>query len=164
MLVISPKAFNQRTGIVIGFPMTSSEGNADNPFAVAITTKGKTGYLLAHQPKSFDWRDRKARPFTKGQVTLGDPQSLAQALALLEAGWRERSGTTELLLWLDEPGTPLWPAHLEAALADPPVPARGTATTRWRFLLDSWEAPWIRPGNPSPPGPASRAAAGPSWS
>lgn len=85
MLVISPKAFNLKTGIVIGFPMTSSEGNADNPFAVPVTIKGKTGYILAHQPKSFDWRERQARPVTKGQVTMGDQQALAQALELLDS-------------------------------------------------------------------------------
>ena len=46
----------------------------------------------------------------------------------------------ELLVWLDEPGVTLWPARLEAALADPPAPAQGGATSRWRFLLSSWDA------------------------
>ena len=74
---------------------------------------------------------------TEGARRTGHPE---QALALLEAGWRERSGTAELLAWLDEPGVPHWPARLEAALADPPVPARGGSTSRWRFLLGSWDA------------------------
>jgi hypothetical protein len=72
----------------------------------------------------------------EGARRTGNPE---QALALLEAGWRERSGTAELLAWLGEPGSPLWPARLEAALADPPVPARGGSTFRWRFLLGSWD-------------------------
>jgi mRNA interferase MazF len=63
MLVISPKPFNERTGLVEGFPMTHAERHADNPFAVtAPRAKGQTGYLLTHQPKSFDWRAHNVRP------------------------------------------------------------------------------------------------------
>ncbi len=63
MLVLSTKAFNERTGIVIGLPMTHAQSNDTNPFAVKFTTsKGDVGYVLAHQPKSFDWRKRGARP------------------------------------------------------------------------------------------------------
>ena len=63
MLVISTKAFNERTGLVVGFPMTHAERHADNPFAIpAPGAKGEPGYLLTHQPKSFDWRERNARP------------------------------------------------------------------------------------------------------
>jgi len=63
MLVASTRAFNERTGIVIGFPMTHSAMNADNLFAVAVKgPKSEVGYVLAFQPKSFDWRARAARP------------------------------------------------------------------------------------------------------
>jgi len=66
-LVLSPGIFNERTSLVIGLPMTTSEYNADNPFAVAVGSarekkSGKTSYVLCHQPKSFDWRIRKAAP------------------------------------------------------------------------------------------------------
>ncbi len=66
-LVLSPRAFNERTSLVIGLPMTTAEYNADNPFAVAVgEIRGKkaekTSYVLCHQPKSFDWRSRKATP------------------------------------------------------------------------------------------------------
>jgi mRNA interferase MazF len=66
-LVLSPRSFNERTSIVIGLPMTTAEYNADNPFAVAIgPTSGrraeKASYVLCHQPKSFDWRARRASP------------------------------------------------------------------------------------------------------
>jgi len=65
-LVLSPRAFNQKTALVIGLPMTTAQYNADNPFAVAAGTAqgrrpGKTSYVLVHQPKSFDWRLRRAR-------------------------------------------------------------------------------------------------------
>lgn len=67
MLVSSTRAFNERTGIVIGFPMTHAEFNRDNPFAVAVAgPNNEVGYILAFQPKSFDWRERKAGPHRWG--------------------------------------------------------------------------------------------------
>ena len=47
--------------------MTTATYNADNPFAVAVgKASGRkaelTSYVLCHQPKSFDWRLRKAKP------------------------------------------------------------------------------------------------------
>jgi mRNA interferase MazF len=67
MLVLSPAAFNAKTGLVIGLPMTTAAYNATNPFAVAVSSAagrkaGKTSYVLCHQPKSFDWRARHAKP------------------------------------------------------------------------------------------------------
>jgi mRNA interferase MazF len=65
-LVLSPRNFNDKTSLVIGLPMTTAEYNADNPFAVETgkaRTKGRTGktsYVLCQQPKSFDWRVRRA--------------------------------------------------------------------------------------------------------
>jgi mRNA interferase MazF len=66
-LVLSPRAFNERTSLVIGLPMTTADYNADNPFAIAAGSAagrraGKTSYVLCHQPKSFDWRVREAAP------------------------------------------------------------------------------------------------------
>jgi mRNA interferase MazF len=52
-----------RTGIVIGLPMTTAEYNETNPFALKIDRPGKkTSYILVHQPKSFDWQARDAKP------------------------------------------------------------------------------------------------------
>ena len=66
-LVLSPRAFNDKTSLLIGLPMTTAEYNADNPFAVATGKAAgrkadKTSYVLCHQPKSFDWRLRGAKP------------------------------------------------------------------------------------------------------
>jgi mRNA interferase MazF len=83
MLVISTKAFNERTGLVVGFPMTHAERHADNPFAIpAPGAKGERGYLLTHQPKSFDWRERngRAHPWGGGHTKL-----LAAALKRFDA-------------------------------------------------------------------------------
>ncbi|MEB8521459.1 type II toxin-antitoxin system PemK/MazF family toxin [Acidithiobacillus ferriphilus] len=73
-LVLSPKAFNDRTSLVIGLSMTTAEYNATNPFAVTVGAAsgrkaGKTSYVLCHQPKSFDWRARKATPHPHGSLS-----------------------------------------------------------------------------------------------
>jgi mRNA interferase MazF len=86
MLVLSPAAFNARTGLVIGLPMTTAAYNASNPFAVAAgpaggRRAGKTSYVLCHQPKSFDWRVRGAKPHP--QRRLAD-ELFAQACAVLD--------------------------------------------------------------------------------
>ena len=83
LLVCSPSAFNARTGIVIGLPMTHAAFNADNPFALAVQgPKGEVGYVLAFQPKSFDWRERAARPHPWG---TGHGAVLKAALEKLDA-------------------------------------------------------------------------------
>jgi len=66
-LVLSPKNFNQTTSLVIGLPMTTAEYNSDNPFAISVgrargKKAGQISYVLCHQPKSFDWRRRDAKP------------------------------------------------------------------------------------------------------
>ena len=69
MLALSPKAFNERTNIVIGLLMTHAPFNDTNPFAVKFKSpKGVVCYGLAHQPKSFAWRSRGARPHPWKQV------------------------------------------------------------------------------------------------
>ena len=69
MLVLSPRAFNERTQLAIGLPMTHAASNETNPFAVKFTTsKGEVCYVLAHQPKSFAWKSRGARPHAWKQV------------------------------------------------------------------------------------------------
>lgn len=72
-LVLSPKAFNEHTSMVIGLPMTTADYNADNPFAIAAglaggRKAGKTSYVLCHQPKSFDWRMRGGKPHPMKRV------------------------------------------------------------------------------------------------
>ncbi len=63
MLVLSARGFNERTGVVIGLPMTTASFNETNPFAVRVEfAKGPVSYVLTHQPKSFDWRARQAKP------------------------------------------------------------------------------------------------------
>jgi len=74
-LVLSPRVFNEKTSLVIGLPMTTAEYNADNPFAVAVgkasgrSKSAQTSYVLCHQPKSFDWRLRKAKTHPLGALS-----------------------------------------------------------------------------------------------
>ena len=85
MLVLSPGAFNKRTGLVIGLPMSTAPYNAANPFAVAAGSAtgrktGKPSFVLCHQPKSFDWRLRHAKPHPLKR--MGD-RPFAESCALL---------------------------------------------------------------------------------
>ena len=88
MLVLSPADFNARTGLVIGLPMTTAAYNASNPFAIACGPalggksgkSGKVSYVLCHQPKSFDWRARGAKPHPLGRL---DETLFAEACAVL---------------------------------------------------------------------------------
>lgn len=83
LLVSSSQAFNERTGIVIGFPMTHAAFNADNPFAVAVQgPKNEVGYVLAFRPKSFDWEECGA---TKHPWGGGHSKVLDAALEKLDA-------------------------------------------------------------------------------
>jgi mRNA interferase MazF len=70
LVVLSPRDFNNRTGIVIRLPMTTASCNDTNPFAVRLKgPKGTSSYILGHQPKSFDWRARNAKPHPWKKVT-----------------------------------------------------------------------------------------------
>ncbi|CAN5579546.1 endoribonuclease MazF [soil metagenome] len=81
LLVLSTAPFNERTGLVIGLPMTHAEWNESNPFALRFNgPKKEACYVLTHQPKSMDWRARKARPHP---LKLVPPSVFAQALESL---------------------------------------------------------------------------------
>jgi len=91
LLVLSPRAFNERTGIVIGLPMTTAAYNETNPFAVRFRgSRGVVSYVLAHQPKSFDWRARGARahPLKQAPVDVFEScqETLGQILGLAAVG------------------------------------------------------------------------------
>jgi mRNA interferase MazF len=84
LLVLSGKAFNDRTGIVIGLPMTTAEFNETNPFAIKFAgSKRAVSYILTHQPKSKLLR-AKAHPMKQipeGEFALAC-ESLNQIIAI----------------------------------------------------------------------------------
>lgn len=81
MAVLSPKAFNARTGIVIGLPMTSSTCNEGNPFALDVSrSPDQRSFVLCHQPKSFDWRQRRASPHPWKKLAIGELAAACEGL------------------------------------------------------------------------------------
>ena len=55
-LVLSPKAYNSKTGLAVMVPITSH--TKGYPFEVAIHTKLITGVALTDHLKNLDWRAR----------------------------------------------------------------------------------------------------------
>ena len=69
LMVLTPRAYNARTSLVIGLPMSSAAYNATNPFAVDNSRSSQdASYIICNQPKSMDWRQRGARPHAWGKV------------------------------------------------------------------------------------------------
>ncbi|MDR0316427.1 MAG: endoribonuclease MazF [Treponema sp.] len=56
-IVISPKEYNEKTGLGLFCPITSKIKNY--PFEVTIRSKKINGVVLADQIKSLDWRTRE---------------------------------------------------------------------------------------------------------
>ena len=90
LLVASPTSFNEKTGVVIGFPLTHTKPHSGNPLAKVIACQNsqltlhaniQPSYVLAFQPKSFDWRSRGARPHAWGG---GYDQDLDEVLNIFD--------------------------------------------------------------------------------
>jgi mRNA interferase MazF len=75
-LTLSPKAYNQKTGLAIFCPITSQEKGY--PFEVKIKERQIQGVILADQLKNLDWRIRKAEFIAKAK-----PEILNNVLALI---------------------------------------------------------------------------------
>ena len=62
-LVISPKIYNEKSGLLLACPLTSKVRGY--PFAVELSSKDGGGCILVDQIKSLDWRIRRAKFKTK---------------------------------------------------------------------------------------------------
>ena len=62
-IAISPKNYNEKTGLGIFCPITSKI--KDYPFEVKITNKKINGVVLSDQIKSLDWGSREIEFITK---------------------------------------------------------------------------------------------------
>jgi mRNA interferase MazF len=81
-LVLSPAAYNDRTGLMICCPMTTRI--MSYPFEVPLEGD-RPSVVLADQVKSFDWRARKAVRRGKASVSeLADVRAKIGALIGLE--------------------------------------------------------------------------------
>ena len=76
-LVLSPRAYNDKTSLMICCPLTTQIKNY--PFEVFIGGVPPNA-VLADQVKSVDWRSRKAK--SKGRVS---PEQLAEVRAKIRA-------------------------------------------------------------------------------
>lgn len=80
-LVVSPGAYNGKTGLMVCCPMTTQVKGY--PFEVSIAGV-RPGVALADQVKSVDWRARKAR--RKGRAHNNELAEVRRKLLALLAG------------------------------------------------------------------------------
>lgn len=76
-VVLSPKAYNDRVGLMICCPLTRQAKGY--PFEVAVADGGNVA--LADQVKSLDWRGRQAAP--KGRATAAELADIKAKIASL---------------------------------------------------------------------------------
>jgi len=82
-VVLSPAAYNQRSGLLVCVPITNQIKGY--PFEVALTGNAVNGAALADQVKSLDWETRQAEK--KGLATAGEMAEIkAKIGALLKLG------------------------------------------------------------------------------
>jgi len=67
-LVISPQAYNKKTGLAICCPITSNIKGY--PFEVVLTGKNIQGAVLSDHLKSLDWKVRKAKWIEKASSSV----------------------------------------------------------------------------------------------
>ena len=78
-VVLSPKAYNKRAGLLVCVPVTSRIKGY--PFEVALSAAGTGGAALADQVKSLDWQVRQAE--RKGRATLAEMAEIRSKIKLL---------------------------------------------------------------------------------
>ena len=77
-LVLSPEAYNRKTGLALICPVTSKVKGY--PFEVPVsTTAGVQGVVLADQLRSLDWRARRAE-----WIDQAPPKVVEKVLKLLD--------------------------------------------------------------------------------
>ena len=78
-LVLSPAAYNNKTGTMVCCPMTTQIKSY--PFEVIIRAEGTSGAVLSDQVKNLDWRARKAMP--KGKASVEELDEVRAKIAAL---------------------------------------------------------------------------------
>jgi mRNA interferase MazF len=79
-LVLTPRAYNERTSLIVGCPITSRAKGY--PFEVGLSPENALqGVVLADQVKSLDWRERRAEFAEEAaEVTLRATRQLIKTL------------------------------------------------------------------------------------
>ena len=78
-LVLSPAAYNSKTGTMLCCPMTTQIKGY--PFEVIIHAQGASGAVLSDQVKNLDWKARKAMP--KGKASVEEMDEVRARIAAL---------------------------------------------------------------------------------
>jgi mRNA interferase MazF len=78
-LVLSPAAYNSKTGTMLCCPMTTQIKGY--PFEVIIHAKYASGTVLSDQVKNLNWRARKATP--KGKASVEELDEVRAKIATL---------------------------------------------------------------------------------
>lgn len=78
-LVLSPKNYNRKSGLVLVCPITSQEKGY--PFEVACKTRAVQGVILTDQIRSVDWGEHRAeRAATVSEAVLTEVKEFIQKL------------------------------------------------------------------------------------
>ena len=83
-IVISPKEYNEKTGLGIFCPITSKVKNY--PFEVKIENPKITGVILSDQIKSLDWKTRRIEFIFKESSKTVDEIINKMSVLLYEQG------------------------------------------------------------------------------
>ena len=78
-VVISPKEYNEKTGLGLFCPITSKI--KAYPFEVKINSKNIDGVVLSDQIKSLDWETRKIEFIAK--ITPGESEEIIEKIGVL---------------------------------------------------------------------------------
>ncbi len=78
-LVLTPKAYNSRTGLLVCVPITHRIKGY--PFEVLLAGSGAKGVALADQVKSLDWKSRQAE--RKGRASAAEMVEIRSRIKLL---------------------------------------------------------------------------------
>lgn len=78
-VVLSPKVYNSRAGLLVCVPITSQIKGY--PFEVVLAGSETTGAALADQVKSLDWKSRQAE--RKGRTTVAEMAEIKSKIKLL---------------------------------------------------------------------------------
>lgn len=78
-VVLSPKAYNNKTGLMVCVPITNQIKGY--PFEVLLSISETSGAALADQVKNLDWRSRQAQ--YKGKINAMEMQQIKAKIAAL---------------------------------------------------------------------------------
>ena len=67
-LVVSPKAYNQKTGLSLMCPITSAQKGY--PFEVEVKEKQVSGVILSDHVRSLDWQARNVRFIARANASV----------------------------------------------------------------------------------------------